>query len=77
MPKIGPVSWQSLARVLEAEGWTRNRQNGSHIAYTKPGCIRPIIIPKHDSLSIGVIMSNLRTAGLSRERFLELLNQHG
>lgn len=77
MPKIGPVSWKTLVRVLEAEGWTRARQVGSHISYTKPGCIRPIVIPKHDPLSPGVVMSNLRTAGLSRDRFLELLAEHG
>ena len=49
------------------------RQEGSHVVYTKPGVSRPIVIPAYRSIPVFVIKNNLRSAGLSRERYFELL----
>jgi hypothetical protein len=35
---------------------------------------RPVVIPKHKELSPDVLRSNLRTLGISREHFEELLD---
>ena len=40
---------------------------------TKPGVIRPVIIPKYAAVPVFIIKNNLRTAGMSRERYFELL----
>ncbi len=43
--------------------------------YVKPGLARPVVIPKYASIPVFVIKNNLRTAGISRERYLELLGK--
>jgi len=45
------------------------------MVFTKPGIIRPVVIPKYASVPVFVIKNNLRTAGLSREGYLELLKR--
>jgi len=73
MPKIQPLPWQKLARVFELDGWTPERTRGDHIAYVKPGCPRPVIIPKWKEVAVFIIKNNLKTAEMSRERYFELL----
>jgi hypothetical protein len=49
------------------------REEGDHMMFTKPGVIRPVVIPKYQSVPVFVIKNNLRTARMSRERYLHLL----
>ncbi len=37
---------RELARLCEADGWTFDRQKGSHMVYVKEGVPRPIVVPK-------------------------------
>jgi len=60
--------------VFLAAGFTFARQVGSHRTYTKPGVLRPLVLPTYDEVPISIIRNNLRTAGLSREEFFELLS---
>jgi hypothetical protein len=41
----------------------------------KPGVLRPVVIPKYQSIPVFIIKNNLRAAGISRERYFELLDQ--
>nr|MBS0020391.1 type II toxin-antitoxin system HicA family toxin [Gammaproteobacteria bacterium] len=75
MPRITPIDWRSLVKVFEAEGFTKVRQKGSHIVLEKAGVARPLVIPIYDAIGIAIIKSNLKTAGISRERYFELLEQ--
>ena len=75
MPKLSPVSYKKLAKVFEAEGFRYVRTEGDHMVYTKPGIIRPVIIPMYSAIPIFIIKNNLRTAGISRERYFELLGE--
>ncbi len=75
MPKLNPVYYQKLVKVFEADGFHCVRAEGDHMVFTKPGCIRPVVIPKYASVPVFIIKNNLRTAGMSRERYFELLNQ--
>jgi len=43
--------------------------------FTKPGVLRPVVIPKYAAVPVFIIKNNLRTSGMSRERFFELLGQ--
>jgi hypothetical protein len=49
--------------------------DGSHCAYTKPGINRPVIIPAYDEIGQDIILSNLRTAGISRESYFKRLEE--
>lgn len=73
MPKLSPVSYKSLVRVFEAEGFRCVREEGDHMVFTKTGVIRPVLIPKYASVPVFVIKNNLRTARMSRERYMQLL----
>lgn len=73
MPRLTPVSAHQLARLFEKDGWQYSRTKGDHLIYTKPGAIRPLVIPKYDEVPVFIIKNLLRTAGMSRERYFELL----
>ena len=73
MPKLSPVSYKSLVRVFEADGFRCVREEGDHMVFTKPGVLRPVVIPKYASVPVFIIKNNIRTAGMPRERYLHLL----
>ena len=74
--KITPIRYQTLVRVFELDGFTVVRQKGDHLILTKPGVNRPVVIKTSPGeVPVAHIMTNLRTAGISRERYFELLSQ--
>jgi len=75
MPKISPVSHKHLVKVFEAEGFVCVRIEGDHMVFTKPGVVRPVVIPRYASVPVFIIKNILKTAGISRERYFELLSQ--
>jgi predicted RNA binding protein YcfA (HicA-like mRNA interferase family) len=76
MPRINPVHYRKLVRVLETEGFVLSRERGNHMVFTKLGIERPAVVPRYDQLPVFIIKKNiLRTARISRERYLELLDQ--
>jgi len=75
VPRLTPVSCHQLVRFFESRGYRKDRQRGSHLALVKPGTARPVVIPMHSEVSTGVILSNLRTAGVSRDEFLAWLGK--
>ncbi len=72
--RITPVSWKRLRCVFEKDGFTFRRQEGDHLIFAKPGCLRPVVIPAYDAIDVDIIKRNLRTAGMSRETYFELLD---
>jgi hypothetical protein len=38
------------------------------MVFTKPGVIRPVVIPKYPAVPVFIIKNNLRTAGISLNR---------
>jgi len=75
MPSIQPVPYQILVRVFEEDGFRLARQRGDHFIYTKPGIKRPLVIPAYHSVPVFIIRNLLRTAGMSREHYFQLLGQ--
>ena len=73
MPKLKPVSYKTRAKVFDAEGFRCVRVEGDHMVFTKPGVMRPVVIPKYASVPVFIIKNNIRTARMSRERYLQLL----
>ena len=75
MPKLSSVSYKTLTKVFEADGFQCVREEGDHMVFTKPGVVRPVVIPKYSAVPVFIIKNNLRTAGMSRERYFDLLNR--
>lgn len=75
MPKLNPVSYKILTCVFELDGFSLVRETDDHLIYTKPGVIRPVVIPKYHEVPVFIIKNDLRTAGMSRERYFDLLER--
>ena len=75
MDAIRPIHYKTLISVFEKDGFTFERQHGDHLIYVKQGIIRPLVIPMYRSVPVFIIKGLLRTAGMSRERYIELLGQ--
>ena len=72
MNRLAPADWRTLVRIFEADGFTQDRTTDSHIVLTKPGIVRPDIIPKYSEVGVDIIRNNMRTASMSRERYFKL-----
>ena len=51
------------------------RESGDHMIFTKAGIDRPAVVPRYNPLPVFIIKNVLRTTRISRERYLELLEQ--
>jgi len=60
------VSGRRLCRLLESNGWTLKRINGSHHIYTKSGNTVRISVPVHGNapLKIGLQRHLMKIAGI-------------
>ncbi len=65
-----------MEKVFQGAGFRFDRQEGSHRSYVKPGVARPVVIPTYRDVPVFVIRNNLKTAGLSRGEYFELLEQN-
>jgi len=74
VPRLTPLPWKTLEKLFLAAGFTFARQVGSHRTYIKPGVLRPLVLPTYDEVPVSIIRNNLKTAGLSREDFFQLLS---
>jgi len=73
--KLTPIPYTLLIKIFEVDGFTVVRRKGDHIIMTKPGVKRPLVIkssPKR--VPVTHIRTNMRTAGMSRERYFQLLD---
>ena len=73
MSRLTPVSCHKLVCVFEQPGYRRAGPSGSHIKLERPGVARPLIIPRYDDVGPDIILSLLRTAGITRQAYLTLL----
>ncbi|HBJ74974.1 MAG TPA: hypothetical protein DDY86_05550 [Syntrophaceae bacterium] len=74
-PRITPLSWKILEKIFILDGFVYKKTRGDHRLYEKPGVIRPIVIPMYDEVDDDIIHTNMRTAGMSRDRYFELLKK--
>jgi len=73
MSRLTPIPWKILEAIFLKDGWQFHKQKGSHRSYTKQGFFRPVVIPTYNAVGIDIIMSNMKTAGMNRERYFKLL----
>jgi predicted RNA binding protein YcfA (HicA-like mRNA interferase family) len=76
MPKLTPIHYEKLIKVFELDGFRIARKRGDHIMMTKPQARRPIVIQTSPrEVPVTHIKTNLASAGMSRERYFELLEK--
>ena len=75
MLKITPIHWRKLSRIFELNGWRLSRTKGDHLVYTKEDFERPVVIPKDARVEVFIILNNIKTAKMTREKYFKLLNQ--
>ena len=74
--KIVPIHYGILIKIFELEGFTIQRKKGDHVIMTKAGIKRPLVIKTSPRLvPVTHIRTNMATAGMTRERFFELLEK--
>ena len=75
MPRLTPLGWEKIVCVFEMLGYRNTGQRGSHIKLEKAGTARPLIVPRYDEVGIDIIHNLIRTAGIDRKAFLQLLDR--
>mgnify|MGYP001574021332 CR=1 FL=1 len=75
MPKISPIHYRKLAKIFEKEGFIYLRTEGDHMIYTKKGIVRPVVIPKYREIPEFIVLNNLKTAGITRKEYFQLLSK--
>lgn len=75
MPRITPVDYKTLLKIFQMYGCIYKHKRGSHHILTYTGARRAVVIPEYDEIDIEIIKNNMRTVGMTRERYLELLNK--
>jgi predicted RNA binding protein YcfA (HicA-like mRNA interferase family) len=74
MSRLTPLPWHKLVCVFGQIGYKQAGQKGSHVKLEKPGMARPLIVPKYDEVGRDIITTLIRTAGITRDAFLALLD---
>lgn len=76
--RIVPIRYRTLIRIFEMDGFIVRRTQGDHVMMTKSGIRRPLVIKTSPRLvAVTHILTNMRTAGMSRTRYFELLDEVG
>ncbi|MFQ5741086.1 MAG: type II toxin-antitoxin system HicA family toxin [Acidobacteriota bacterium] len=75
MPRLTTASYQTLVKVFEKHGFAFRPQKGDHLIYAKPGVKQPLFIPMYQDVPVFIIKNLLRTSGMSRERYFDLLEK--
>ncbi len=75
MPRLCPTDWRTQIRIFELFGCQYNRKKGSHHILLFTGAKRAVVIPEYDEIDVDIIKNNMRTVGMSREEYFELLGK--
>ena len=68
MPKLPVLSGRDLIAILKGLGFEVVRQKGSHVSLQK-GQFKTVV-PLHDDLAKGTILSILKQCGLSKDEIV-------
>jgi len=75
MPRITPTNWQIQLKIFQLYGCIYKRKKGSHHVLTYAHAKRAVVIPEYDEIDIDIIKNNMRTVGMSRDEYFNLLRQ--
>ena len=71
---LKPLPYRQVRRKLEKAGFTITSQRGSHVKFVRynDDKTRTTIVPNHREISVGLLRSILRQAGLTPSEFERL-----
>ena len=75
MARISATDWKMQLKIFEAYGCKYKRKKGSHHILKYPGAKRAVVIPEYDEIDLDIIKNNMRTVGMSREDYFQLLDE--
>ena len=74
MPRLPTVTPRQVVQALERAGFTVDHQTGSHIVLLRASDSLRVVVPWHNrDLGRGLTLQIIRSAGLTRDGFAELL----
>ncbi|HUW99339.1 MAG: type II toxin-antitoxin system HicA family toxin [Phycisphaerae bacterium] len=71
MPRLSSLPTSRVIKAFERAGW-RMRQGGKHMVLTKSGTAARLTIPRHRTVKQGLLIKQIKNAGLTVEEFLAL-----
>ena len=71
MPALSSLPTHKVVNAFERGGWVL-RQGGKHMVLTKSGHAARLVIPRHKTVKHGLLIRQIKNAGLTVERFLTL-----
>ena len=71
MPKLPKLSGKEVGAILESNGFSKNRQRGSHVIFQKKEDTSTITVPvpDHKELRTGTLRSIIRQSQLPKSTF--------
>ena len=72
--KLRGISGKQAVKAFEKFGYSIKKGKGNHINLVKTGSTR-LTIPLHDELSVGLLMNEIKKAGLTVEEFIKLVRE--
>jgi predicted RNA binding protein YcfA (HicA-like mRNA interferase family) len=75
MTRLVPSDYRTQLRVFQLYGCMYKRKQGSHHVLTYPGAKRAVVIPEYDEIDVDIIKNNMKTVGMTREEYFNLLRQ--
>ena len=75
MSRIAPTTWKVQMGGVKLYGCRYKRKKGSHHILTHPNAKRVVVIPEYDEIDIDITKNNMRTVGMSRDEYFQLLKQ--
>ena len=72
--KLRGIGGREAIEAFKKFGYSERKSKGSHVNLVKPGSNR-LTIPLHGELSVGLLVNEIKKAGLTVEAFLELLGR--
>ena len=73
--KLPVISAAKVIKALKSIGFQISRQSGSHIILVKYVDSKKIsvVVPNHDEIAKGTLLSIISQSGLTKEEFLKLI----
>lgn len=75
MLKLTPIKRQKFEKLLRYIGCELKRQKGDHFIYDRIDLKRPVVFTADREVPVFIIRNNLRTLGMSREEYFEILKR--
>jgi len=74
MTRLPTVTPRQMIQVLQRAGFEIDHQTGSHVVLRRVSDGQRIVVPMHNrDLGRGLTLQIVKSAGLSRDEFVELL----